>query len=294
MDPEALLFGTECKQEIEILKALADLAPKEEDHADGGLDRLDKLMEDFGDLDGALGELSGLSESSISSLGDDDEFDKKWQAKDFSVDVPVPIPPVEISNVVCQSSVCCDLDIAHCERTLKNVTRHKRFPALFVRLKSPAVTLLIFSNGKVLATGGKSYDDDHQAVRQLCKILRKLGYTQAKVGPVRIVNLVAQMTMDFPIQISKMIEDPLHRRYCQSQGGKFSCINYKIKTLVPPVTVKIFGNGSVGFQSAKTVDTLHEAVKLMVPVFYQFRLPRYEPVDPQSLVSHVSHLPQIN
>jgi len=103
---------------------------------------------------------------------------------------------------------------------------------------------------------------------------------------------VAKINLDFSIQLSKLVEDPYHKRYCQSQAGKFPCVNYKIKTLKPNITVRIFGNGAIGFQSADSLGVLHRAVELMMPVFYQFRLPQHEPVDPQTLLGHIDHLPQ--
>jgi len=206
----------------------------------------------------------------------------------------VEVPEVVVSNVVCQGSVCCQLDLMHCSKRLKNSEYNRSsFPALFVRLRQPAVTLLIFTNGKLLATGGKTYEEDVQAMRRLVKCLHKIGYSDAKLGPVSVKNLVAKMNLDFSIQLSKLVEDPLHKRYCQSQAGKFPCVNYKIKTLKPNVTVRIFGNGAIGFQSADSLQLLHQAAKLMMPVFYQFRLPQYDPVDPRTLLAHTDHLPQL-
>lgn len=203
------------------------------------------------------------------------------------------IPEVTVSNVVCQGSVNCSVDLHHCVNHLRNAELNRQnFPALFVRLKNPKVTLLLFSNGKLLATGGKSYEQDYRAMRQLTKSLQNIGYTKANLGPVTVQNLVAQLNLNFPIQLSKLVEDPLHKRYCHTQAGKFPCINYKIKTMKPNITVRIFGNGSIGFQSGNSLESLASAVKLMVPVFHQFRLPQYEPVDPKTLLGHIEHLEQ--
>lgn len=204
------------------------------------------------------------------------------------------IPHIEVSNVVCQSSVNCALDLPRCCKRLKNSTLNtKSFPALFIRLRDPNVTLLVFSNGKVLATGGKSYEEDFRALRRLVKSLHRLGYTDAKLDVVRVRNLVAKINLNFSIQLSKLVEDPLHRRYCQTQAGKFPCVNYKLKTLKPNITVRIFGNGAIGFQSANSLELLQQAVQIMMPVFHQFRLPQYEPVDPRTLLPHISHLEQL-
>jgi TATA-box binding protein (TBP) (component of TFIID and TFIIIB) len=119
-----------------------------------------------------------------------------------------------------------------------------------------------------------------------------LGYGEAKLDAVSIKNLVAKVDLKFPIQLSRLTEDRLHKRYCQSQAGMFPCVNYKIKMLKPNITVRIFGNGVIGFQGADSLNVLYQAVKIMLPLFHQFRLPYREPVDPRSLLGHISHLSQ--
>jgi transcription initiation factor TFIID TATA-box-binding protein len=162
-----------------------------------------------------------------------------------------PMPEVVINNVVCSSRVNCQLDLDHCNKCLPNASRDKkRFPALFVRLKKPAVTLLLFTNGKVVATGGKSYQEDVRAMRKLVKSLHKNGYTEAKLAPVAVQNIVAKVNMGFPIQISKLARDPLHKRFCEPQGRDFTCITYNHLMPNRKITVRIFGKGGVTFQSA--------------------------------------------
>ena len=123
----------------------------------------------------------------------------------------------------------------------------------------------VFSNGKILATGSKTFEDGCKAVAQMVATLKKLGY-QASMSPIIIVNLIAKIDMTFPIAIKQIIVDPYHKRYCVAQGGKFSCVNYRIKVIQPQMTVVFFPNGKVLFQSAKSLTSLREAVVLMVPV----------------------------
>lgn len=201
------------------------------------------------------------------------------------------IPPVTVTNMVCQSHVNCQLDLDDCGRRLANTQwAPLKFPALFVALKDPAVTLLVFGNGKVLITGSKSRRPAEVAMQKITSALVKLGYENARPGELQIHNLVANIKMPFAIELSKLEADPQHRPFCKSESEKFGCVNYTLKTIQPPITVRIFGSGAVTFQSARSEESLHQALYWMVPLFYQYRRLQNQPVDPQSLMNQLDHL----
>lgn len=139
----------------------------------------------------------------------------------------------------------------------------------------------------------------------MVKTLKKLHYP-ARMGEVTIVNLVAKINMKFPIATTRIAHDALHKRYCVSQGKKFHCLNYRIKTIQPQITVRIFSNGCVLFQStecvfndflmsikgAKKLSELYDAVRLMVPVFHQYRRVQYQPIDPMDVFKYFKDVEQ--
>lgn len=223
----------------------------------------------------------------LEPLGDVDLPDVPDALKDLRGSVEdddIVLPEILVSNVVCGGNVNCQLNLQHCNTNLKNSSMDRSsFPALFVRLKN--VTLLLFSTGKVLATGGKTFEDSHTAISRLVVTLKKLKYG-ASMGPVTVENIVSKVVMGFPISLSDLAAHPLHKRYCVVQGKNFHCVNYWIEVIQPRITVRIFSNGVILFQSAKSLQSLRRAVQLMVPVFYQFKRPHREPVDPATLMKH--------
>lgn len=192
----------------------------------------------------------------------------------------IPLPPILVSNVVCKGSVGCDIDLDHCQPRIKNCHRQK-FPALFIGMQH--VRLLLFSTGRVLATGACTYEKNLEAFSKLVTALRMLGYNKAVLGPVSIENIVANFEMGHEIQISKLAADPYHARYCQTQD-KFPCINYRLVLIQPRVTLRIFSSGKVICQAAKSLEDVHGAVRYIIPVLYHFRQRRHDPVDPRTLV----------
>jgi TATA-box binding protein (TBP) (component of TFIID and TFIIIB) len=296
-----------------------------------------------------------------------DDKGKEEEQDDGPTVPPEDMPEITVSNVVCRGRVNCQLDLQHLSKKLKNSSLNRdSFPALFVRVRG--VTLLIFSTGMVLATGGKTFEESNNAYRRLVLTLKKFQYPAA-LHPLGIENIIAKLHMGFPISVNRLLEDPFHRRYCTVQGRKFTCVNYYIKVrggalrgdalplnpapfillstfpsgpttfmtydfyfalhfpfgtyafcfalhfpfdlrflccafrrflilssqvIQPQITVRIFPNGAVVFQSAKSMDTLRRAVSLMVPVFHQYRTPQYEPIDPASVVKFFDPVPQFS
>lgn len=207
--------------------------------------------------------------------------------------VHVDIPEIDVSNVVCKSFVGCRINLQHCNQYMKNSSMHthQKFPALFIRLKNPDLSILLFTTGNVVITGARLYEDACMAVQKLVGLLVKLRYN-AVVGPVKIENFVAKVCMGFPIKLSELQSCILHKRYCDQQNGRFPCINYRIFVIEPKVTVRIFGNGIFLIQSAKSMVTLRKSVELMVPVLHQFRNRTDIPTDATKLLPLFDHVGQ--
>ncbi len=195
----------------------------------------------------------------------------------------IPLPNVVVNNVVCKSGVGCDLNLEHCGAHFTNTKRSKKFPALFLKLQDPSITVLLFKTGSILSTGANRYEDHVIAISKVIKTLIKLGYENAKMQEIKIENIVAHFEMPFQIQIRKLAEDPEHAPYCEPQA-RFPCVNYRLKLMNPTITLRIFKNGKGLCQAAKCLEDVYRATRYIVPVLYQFRQPPVEPVRPTTLL----------
>lgn len=214
-------------------------------------------------------DLDNVPDSDVTDInnilfGDGQNFTKEFENMRHDI-TEVEVPEIEVSNVVCKSCVGCRVDLVKCNRQLMNSAMHKKFPALFIRLKNPDLSILLFTTGNVVITGARTYEDACVAVKRLVKSLQTLEYN-ASVNPVTIENFVAKVCMGFQVSISELQKDVLHKRYCDQQTGRFPCVNYRIFTIEPMITVRVFGNGIFLIQSAKSMETLRKSVELMVSV----------------------------
>lgn len=140
--------------------------------------------------------------------------------------IAVETPAIQVSNIVCKTHVGCPLDLNHCCANLRNSQRTNKFPALFVRMRDPSVTLLLYRTGTVVATGACSYADNAKSVRRIVRSLIRLGYP-AVLHELVVENILANFSLGFKVQISKISEDPRYSAYCEPQQSHFACVNFK-------------------------------------------------------------------
>jgi transcription initiation factor TFIID TATA-box-binding protein len=49
-----------------------------------------------------------------------------------------------------------------------------------MRIRDPKTTALIFASGKMVCTGAKSEGDSRLAARKYCRIIQRLGFSEAE------------------------------------------------------------------------------------------------------------------
>lgn len=282
MDPYHALFGAIDGQDHDMAKILASI--------DIGTTDLVAFSTDLTHDMSISSAISTDDLEDISLLPDDHVLPKPLEVKTLppTEKETIIMPEIHIDNIVCTSNVNCHLDLNHCAKNLRNTEQQDGFPALFIRLKRPLITILLFASGKVVSTGASEYSSHVLALRKIIKALSKLGFERAQLQEITIVNIVANMAMGYGIRISDMCQDKEHGRYCETQI-KFPCINYHIKVIQPNIVFRIFSNGKVICQSAQALQDVYDAVRLIVPVLFLFRQ-RNDPVDPVTLMDHFTDI----
>lgn len=87
-------------------------------------------------------------------------------------------PRIETQNIVVSTDLNKDLNLSYISKSLmlKNVNYEPdQFPGLIYNMDDIGVLLLIFSSGKIVCTGAKSYEDASKAVEMMKEMLSSLG-----------------------------------------------------------------------------------------------------------------------
>jgi len=83
---------------------------------------------------------------------------------------------IEIQNVVASATFDQRLPLDRIAIYLENTEYEpEQFPGLVYRLDEPKVVFLLFSSGRIVCTGGRTYDDVQEGISTLKENLRDIG-----------------------------------------------------------------------------------------------------------------------
>jgi transcription initiation factor TFIID TATA-box-binding protein len=86
-------------------------------------------------------------------------------------------PTVQIQNMVACADLKTRVDLEDLAMVLRRtIYEPENFPGLIYVMDEPKVTLLLFTNGKIVCAGAKSEDDVYRAVAKIHETLRLKGF----------------------------------------------------------------------------------------------------------------------
>ncbi len=73
----------------------------------------------------------------------------------------------KIENIVASASLEGEIDLYKAAKGLDNIEYEpEQFPGAIIKLDEPKTSLLMFKNGKIICTGGKSKEDVYASVEK--------------------------------------------------------------------------------------------------------------------------------
>src|SRR5882672_12812060 len=116
---------------------------------------------------------------------------------------------LKFSNLTATTKICDrDLNLEEMARKLRNITYNPRkFNAIIMRIRTPAVTGLIFhtgifnlfydftsgSLGKMVVVGAKSVEDTKKGARRIARAVQKATSARIYCGKIDLHNIAAYM-----------------------------------------------------------------------------------------------------
>ena len=81
-------------------------------------------------------------------------------------------PTFKIENIVASAELGLELDLYTIASKVKDVEYEpEQFPGAILKFLSPKTSLLLFKNGKIICTGGRSESDVNTALNMAAKLL---------------------------------------------------------------------------------------------------------------------------
>ncbi|MCY3410435.1 MAG: TATA-box-binding protein [Candidatus Heimdallarchaeota archaeon] len=133
----------------------------------------------------------------------------------------------------------------------------EQFPGLILKTKSPKISSLVFSSGKLVITGAKSTEMVHTAVDAVMEILMDNGTKITEKPEIIVQNIVASGNFN-----SRQINLELASMWLDNsmyEPEQFPGLIYRLAE--PKTLLLLFKSGNLVCTGAKDEDSVHLAVR---------------------------------
>jgi transcription initiation factor TFIID TATA-box-binding protein len=171
-------------------------------------------------------------------------------------------PPLSvIHNIVGTAEIDCSskpIDLQYISETLPNsFYDRRRFAAITIRILSPMCTALLFTSGKLVITGTKTYYECILAALRVCRMLQQyIHSTDFVVTNTRIQNVVAHVAV--PMAPGQKLDiDNIYRDFCTHctyQKNMFPGLILRPDN--SPVVLLCFFSGKVVITGGKSAEDI--------------------------------------
>ena len=184
-------------------------------------------------------------------------------------------PVAQIHNLVGTAKIDCSngpLDLSSISNVLPNSVYDKqKFAAITIRIATPACTVLLFTSGKMVLTGCRTFLQCIAASHEVVQLL-KFGVpgTVFSLHECRIQNIVGNVDMKLlPTEVMDL--ELLHQNnsvYCTYQKNMFPGLIYRPNS--SPVVLLIFVSGKIVITGGKSSNDVKEGWRSLWPFVRKF------------------------
>ena len=197
-----------------------------------------------------------------------------------SANVPVPT----IHNIVSTGLMTCDvmpLDLTAVRDVIPGASYDKkRFAAMTIRMHNPMCTILLFSSGRMVITGGKHWHESVHVCLSLRRLLQeRLVGRDFRVRQCVVENIVAHVELN-PPQGKRLDLDTMYTHlniHCTYNRRMFPGLIFR--PTASPVVFLCFHSGKIVITGGKSISDVHMGWERFFPVIAAFVLDQRDRVD---------------
>lgn len=187
-------------------------------------------------------------------------------------------PVAEVHNLVgtCQiESSVMPLNLMHISEILPNaIFTKQKFAAITLRLQDPLCTVLLFTSGKLVLTGSKTFLECVASCLRVLEMLRAgIPGVSFRLTSSVIQNIVGNVNLRLKqcdhIDLDTLYRD--HSVYCTYQKNMFPGLIFR--PLNSPIVLLVFTSGKIVLTGAKSASTMHAGWQAMWPCIHRYIKP---------------------
>ncbi|RLG13881.1 MAG: TATA-box-binding protein [Candidatus Nanohalarchaeota archaeon] len=162
---------------------------------------------------------------------------------------------LKVHNVVVSTDLHCEVPLEKLANNLDDAEYEPEvFPGLVYRTKDPKANYLIFSTGKIICSGTKSFKLAQEATRHLIGILQKQGISITEEPNEEIVNMVASGTLNRKLVLNKIA---FSLDGCEYEPESFPGLILRLND--PHVVFLLFNSGKIVCTGARSEEEIERA-----------------------------------
>lgn len=176
-------------------------------------------------------------------------------------------------NVVATIQIECDpIDISHLSSLLPFTSYDKKkFAAITIRLHRPPCTCLLFTSGKLVVTGAKSWDEALLTAYCIADILKEsYPYNRFEIKDFQIQNMVAHVELPFDgsmnLNLSEFYSD--HSSEITYQPRMFPGLIFR--PLDSSLVFLCFSSGKIVITGGMSEDEIYDAWHKTEPLIKKY------------------------
>ncbi len=150
---------------------------------------------------------------------------------------------IRIENMVASATIAEELDLAALSRVLpESKYNPEEFPGLVLHLAEPKTAALLFRSGKMVCTGGKTYEDIRRAIDMVAAMASRAGAVVHESPEIEVQNIVASSNLGSYLDL-KAIALAFGLETVEYEPEQFPGLVYRLQE--PRVVMLLFSSGKL-------------------------------------------------
>ncbi len=179
-----------------------------------------------------------------------------------------PRIPFKIQNIVASADLGLELDLFTIAAKIPGIEYEpEQFPGAILKLKDPKASLLLFKNGKIICTGGRSEAEVQHAIDRTLKLLKGYGKPTGKRKKVtfKIQNIVASASLGLELDLYTIAYKVPDVEY---EPEQFPGAILKLKE--PKASLLLFKNGKIICAGSRSKSEVRKAINITMKMLKEF------------------------
>ena len=223
-------------------------------------------------------ELDEISNDSTISYLSDNNTDScfLYDTQDY---IPPPIfedLQPKINNIITSANLGCQLNLKNISLKFKNAEYNSnKTLTISLKSKNSKFTGTLFSNGKMICSGGKSTSEAKTECSKFCKIVKKLGY-KVELKDFKIHNIIMSYDVQFKISLNdlydklKNLKNKNNNNYVRYNKEIFPCVIFYFNDF--KINLTFFESGKVILSGGKKIKDIEDVFRGIYQILIETRM----------------------